>query len=419
MSKTSTLSGFYKLNPEERLKIIKEFAELTDEEADLLTNTGALQIDQADRMIENVIGVVGIPFGIGTNFLINGKDYLIPMAIEEPSVIAAASNAAKMARVAGGFQTSSTDPVMIGQIQVVDLKEPEKAAKEVLKNKDKIIELANSKDSVLIKFGGGVKGIETKVVDTPEGKMLGIHLLVDTRDAMGANAVNTMAEAVAPMIEEITGGRVILRIISNLAVHRLARAKVIFSKDTIGGEDAVDVIIKAYAFANADIYRATTHNKGIMNGIVAVALATGNDHRAIEAGAHAYAAIDGRYKPLTKYYKNKDGDLVGEIELPMAVGTVGGATRVHPIFKIGLRILGVKTSQELGEVMAAVGLAQNFSAMRALATEGIQSGHMSLHARNIAVMAGAKGEQVDAVVKKMVEENNIRIDRAKEILESM
>ncbi|MBN2517404.1 MAG: hydroxymethylglutaryl-CoA reductase, degradative, partial [Candidatus Altiarchaeota archaeon] len=294
--------------------------------------------------------------------------------------------------------------------------DPQKAVKEILKNKAKLIELANSQDSMLIKFGGGARDVQVKVLDTIEGKMLDVHLLVDVRDAMGANAVNTMAEAVSPVIEKITGGTTILKIISNLAVHRLARAKAVFPKEAIGGGGVVDAIVKAYAFADASIYRAATHNKGIMNGIIAVALATGNDHRAIEAGAHAYAALDGRYKPLTKYSKNKEGDLVGELELPMAVGTIGGATRVHPIFKIGLKIIGVKTSKELGEVMAAVGLAQNFAALRALATEGIQRGHMSLHARNIAVIAGAKGEQVDIVAKKMAEEKNVRMERAKEIL---
>ena len=414
----SDISGFYKLPIEERLRLLKDFAGLTDEEVNILKKTGALELDSANRMIENVVGTTELPLGIATNFLINGKDYLIPMAIEEPSVVAAASYAAKLARPKGGFNTNSTEPIMIGQIQLVSVNDIEKAAQEILNKKEEIIELANKQDPILIKFGGGVKDVEVRKINTKRGEMLVIHLLVDVRDAMGANAVNTMAEAVAPFLEEITGGKARLRIISNLADRRIARAKAIWSKDILG-EELVEGILDAYAFAEADQYRCTTHNKGIMNGIDAVVIATGNDFRAVEAGAHSYAARNGKYRSLTKYYKNEDGDLVGEIELPVAVGTVGGATRTHPIAKIALKILGVKTAKELGEIIAAVGLAQNFAALRALASEGIQRGHMELHATNIAVLAGAKGDEIDEVAEQMIKEGNINVQRAKEILEEM
>jgi len=415
MGKTSQLEGFYKLSPEERLKIVKEFANLSDEEMKIIKSTGSLKLDQANRMIENVIGTIEIPLGIAVNFLINGRDYLIPMAIEEPSVIAAASNAARMARVKGGFRTSSTEPIMIGQIQLTGLKDISKA-KKILSNKEKIIDIANEQDQMLVKIGGGAKDVEVRVLETPSGPMAIVHLLVDTRDAMGANVVNTMAEAVAPFIEKVTGGSVNLRIVSNLADMRLARAEAIFDKEVLGGEKVVDGIIEAYEFAYSDPYRCTTHNKGIMNGIAAVTLATCNDTRAIEAGAHAFAAKKGGYKPLTTWEKTSEGDLLGRIELPMAVGTIGGATAVHPMAKICLKILGVKTARELGEVMAAVGLAQNLAALRAMVTDGIQRGHMKLHARNIAVMAGAKGEFIDQVAERLIRERKVRVDRAKEIL---
>ncbi len=418
--KTSRISGFYKMSPEERLAVVKEFSGLTDEEAEILRQTGALEMEQVDRMIENVIGTMPVPFGVATNFVINGRDYLIPMAIEEPSVVAAASNAARMARAAGGFTTSSTDPIMIGQIQLVNVKDPFGAKMTILRHKERIIEMCNEKDPILIKLGGGVRDIEVRVIDTKSGPMVITHLLVNTLDAMGANAVNTMAEAVAPFLEEITGGRVYLRIISNLAVFRLARAKAVWKKEEIGGEEVVDGIVEAYSFAAADPFRATTHNKGVMNGITAVVLATGNDTRAVESGAHAYASyISDHYTSLTSWEKNADGDLVGTIEIPLAVGLIGGATAVHPTAKAAVKILGVKTAKELAEIMAAVGLAQNFGALRALATEGIQRGHMSLHARNVAVMAGVPKELVDEVVKRMVAERKVRIDRAKEILEEI
>lgn len=416
---SSRISGFFKLSPTERLQKVKEFANLTDEETQILANTGCLQMEQVDRMIENVVGTIPIPVGIGVNFLINDQDKLIPMAIEEPSVVAAASNAAKMAREKGGFWTSSTDPIMIGQIQAVDIPDPYNAKMRILAKKEEILKLANEQDPVLVKFGGGAKDLQVKIINTIKGTMVITHLLVDCRDAMGANAVNTMAEAVAYLIEEITDGRVFLRIISNLASHRLARATAIFSKEALGGEEVVDGILQAYAFALADPFRAATHNKGIMNGVIALILATGNDHRAIESGAHAYAAITGQYIPLTTWEKNKDGDLVGSIEIPMAVGTIGGATKSHPIARIALKILNVKTASELGEIIAAVGLAQNLAALRALATEGIQKGHMALHARNIAVMAGATGDLVDKVAEILVKEKKIRVDRAEEVLKEL
>ena len=415
--RTSAISGFYKLSVKERLQFVKEFADLTHEEAELLQSTGSLKLELADRMIENVVGAIPIPLGIAANFVINSKDYLIPMAIEEPSVVAAASYGAKMARVKGGFHTSSTEPIMIGQVQLVSVKDPYGARMTILDAKQEILQKANEQDPMLVSVGGGAKDLQVKVIHAGTGPMVITELLVDCRDAMGANAVNTMAEAVAPMIERITRGRVYLRIVSNLATERLARAWTVVAKEAVGGEEVVGGIVEAYAFAAADPYRAVTHNKGILNGIIAVVIATCNDHRAVEAGAHAYAARSGRYIPLTVWEKNEDGDLVGSIELPMAVGTIGGATRVHPIAKIALKILAVKSARELGEVTAAVGLAQNLAALRALAHEGIQRGHMSLHARNIAIMAGATGDLIDLVTERMVEERKIRIDRAKEILE--
>ncbi len=417
MSKTAKLSGFYKLTPKKRGQIVKEFAGLTDEEVEILQSTGSLKMELADRMIENVVGAMPIPLGIAVNFLINGRDYLIPMAIEEPSVVAAASYAAKMARSKGGFFTSSTEPLMIGQIQAVGIRNPFGAKMAVLAAKNEIIKKANDQDPMLVSVGGGAKDLDVKVIETNSGPMVITELYVDCRDAMGANAVNTMAEAVAPIIERITQGKVYMRIISNLAVKRLARAWVIIAKEEVGGEEIVNGIIEAYNFAAADPFRAVTHNKGILNGVIGVVIATGNDHRAVEAGAHAYATRTGHYGSLTVWEKNNDGDLVGSIELPMAVGIIGGATKVHPVAKIALKILGVKTAKELGEVMAAVGLAQNLGALRALANEGIQRGHMALHARNIAITAGAPEDLIESVVEKMVEERKVRLDRAKELIE--
>lgn len=408
----SRIPGFYKLSMEERRKKVSEFSSLTDD--DLKTLISPIPFDIADRMIENVIYLMDVPVGIATNFFINGKDYLIPMAIEEPSVVAAASNAAKIAREGGGFIAIASDPIMIGQVQLVKLKDPYSAKVKVLENKNELMRIANEQDPVLVNLGGGCKNIETRVIDTNIGPMLVVHLLVDVRDAMGANAVNTMAEAVAPYLEEITGGKVYLRILSNLATYRMAYSRAIFPKKIIG-EDAIDGIIYAYEFAMADPYRAATHNKGIMNGIDAVLVATANDWRAVEAGAHAFASLNG-YKSITKWEINKEGDLEGMIELPMAVGTVGGASSTHPKAKIARKILNVKDSKEFAYVLASVGLAQNFAAIRALAQEGIQKGHMSLHARNIAIMAGAEGELIDIVAEEMVKEGKVRLDRAKEII---
>ena len=417
MAKSSELSGFYKLPVHERVKFVKEFANLTDEDEALLRQPGPLSLDLANRMIENVITVMPVPLGVATNFLINGKDYLIPMAIEEPSVVAAASNAARMARPGGGFSTSSSEPIMIGQVQVVNVPDPQGARFEILKQKEDLIKHANDQDPVLVSLGGGMRDLEARVIDTPSGKMVIAELLVDCRDAMGANAVNTMAEAIAPMIERISGGKVLLRIITNLAIKRLARAKATFSKEQLGGDDIANGIVEAYEFAAADPFRCATHNKGIMNGVTAVVLATGNDTRAIEAGAHSYAARSGQYTPLTSWEKNNEGHLIGTLEMPMAVGLVGGATASNPIARLAVKILGIKTARELGEVICAVGLAQNLAALRALASEGIQRGHMSLHARNVAIGVGATGELIDRITSQMIKERKIRVDRAKELLE--
>lgn len=413
---TSEFAGFYKLTPEERLRVVGEFAHLDDAELEILRASSALKIDAANRMIENVIGVMPVPLGIAVNFLINGKDRLIPMAIEEPSVVAGASNAAKMARSRGGFRTSSTAPVMIGQIQVVGSADPNQARSSILASKEEILKKANEQDPVLVSRGGGAIALEAKVIQTFLGPMVIAELLVNCGDAMGANAVNTMAESAAPFIERITGGQVHLRIISNLADKRLARARVTVAKEAVGGVEVVDGIISAYAFAASDPYRCATHNKGVMNGVTAVVLATGNDTRAIEAGAHAYAARSGHYSPLTRWEKDANGDLVGEIELPMAVGLIGGATAVHPVAKLAVKILGVKSARELGETIAAVGLCQNLAALRALAAEGIQRGHMKLHARNVAATAGATGDLIDKIAERMIEERKIRADRAKDLL---
>jgi hydroxymethylglutaryl-CoA reductase len=414
--KTSEFPGFYNLPPAARLAKVAEFAALGEDDLALLRQTGALDIAAADRMIENVIGTMPIPLGIAVNFLVNGRDYLIPMAVEEPSVVAAASNAARLARVRGGFFATNTGAIMRAQIQIVNVRDPHAARLRLFEERGPIIALANAQDPMLIKLGGGVGDIEVHLIPTPLGTMVILHLIVDTRDAMGANTVNTMAEAIAPTIEKITGGRVYLRILSNLADKRLVRVRTTVDRDTLGGEEVVDGILYAFAFAAADPYRAATHNKGIMNGITPVVLATGNDTRAIEAGAHAYAAVGGRYGPLTRWEKDGDGNLAGAIELPMAVGLVGGATKVHPVARLAVKILGVTSALELAEVIAAVGLAQNLTALKALATEGIQRGHMSLHARNVAVEAGATPDIVDQVVAAMVNERKVRLEYARELV---
>ncbi|MHA1248258.1 MAG: hydroxymethylglutaryl-CoA reductase, degradative [Candidatus Thorarchaeota archaeon] len=415
MVEDSRISGFYKLTREERVKKLQELTGLSDEDLQPLVDPGKVDMDILDHMIENVVGSMTLPLGIATNFRINGRDYLIPMAIEEPSVVAAASNAARMARPHGGFTATDTGPIMRAQIQAVNVPTPYAAKLKILEHRDEILQLANDQDPILVKFGGGARDLTVKIVESSVGPMVVTELIVDTRDAMGANAVNTMAEAVAPSIERITGGKVYLRILSNLADLRLVRARATFDKELLGGEEVVDGIIAAWAFAEADPYRCATHNKGIMNGIDAVVIATGNDFRAIEAGAHSYASIGG-YSSLTKYEKDADGNLVGSIEVPMAVGLVGGATKVHPVARACVKILGVKTAVELGHVIASVGLAQNLAALRALAAEGIQRGHMALHARNVAATAGAKGDMIDLVAEQMVRERKINVERAKEIL---
>ena len=413
----SELQGFHKLSMGERRELLKNAVGLTDEEVNMVAGTGSLPPETADHMIENVVGGYTYPLGIATNFRINGKDYLIPMALEEPSVVAAASNAAKMARVKGGFKVTNTGPVMIGQVQVVNVPKPEEAKARLLSGKADILKKANEQDPMLVSLGGGAKDLNVKVLPSIKGPMVVAELIVNTGDAMGANAVNTMAEAVAPMVEEITGGRVFLRIISNLADRRLVRATAVFDKEAIGGEDVVDGVVYAYAFADADPYRCATHNKGVMNGVVAVGIACGQDIRALEAGAHSYASRTGKYKPITTWEKNTDGDLVGTLEMPMAVGLVGGAAKTHPTARVNIKILGAKTATELAEVLGAVGLAQNFAALRALASEGIQRGHMKLHAHNVASSAGATGDLIDIVAAKLVEERKVRFDRAKELVE--
>jgi hydroxymethylglutaryl-CoA reductase len=341
------------------------------------------------------------------------------MVGEEASVVAAASNAAKMARSSGGFTTSYSGSIMIAQVQLTDIPDPHYARILILEQKEKIIALCNEKDPVLVQNGGGAVDVEVRTLETIRGPMVIVHLLVNTLDAMGANAVNTMAEAAAPVLAEWTGGVPYLRILSNLAVHRLARARCVIAKDALGGEDVVDKVLAAYAFAAADPFRATTHNKGIMNGISAAVLATGNDTRAIESGAHAYASRSGVYRPLTMWEKNANGDLTGSIEVPMAVGLVGGATKIHPMAKVAVKIIGVKTAGELAQVFAALGLAQNLAAIRALATDGIQKGHMELHARNLATVAGASGEILEKIVAQMVADKKVRVEYAQELVEKL
>lgn len=416
-TRSSRISGFYKLPFEERLKIVAEWAGLTKEEVELLKNTGNLDRKVADAMIENVIGGMTYPFAIATNFRINGRDYLVPMVIEESSVVAAASNAAKMLREGDGIIARAGPQYMIGQIHLVKITSPRYKAMKIIEKKEELLEHANQQDPVLVKLGGGARDIEVRVLDTRIGPVIVVHLIVDVLDAMGANAVNTMAEALAPLLEKITGGEARLRIISNNAVYRIVRAWARIHPKNVGGEEVAKKIVEASILAEADPYRAVTHNKGIMNGIIAVALATAQDHRAIEAGAHAYASRNGVYKPLSTWEIDEEGYLTGTLEIPLQIGIVGGAVKVHPIARIALKILGVKTAKELAEIMAAVGLAQNLAALRALVTEGIQKGHMKLHAKNLAIMAGATGELIDIIAEQMIKEGRIRFDYAKELVE--
>ena len=424
MVTSSRLPGFYEKTINERLHILAEAVGLSDAQQAALSGTAGLTSDVADHMVENAIGIFGMPLGIAVNFLINNRDVLIPMVVEEPSVIAAVSFAAKLAREGGGFRTSSSEPIMIGQIQVLDVPDFDRAAGAISAARSDLLAKADRLNPSIVEHGGGARDIAARRLDSPLGTMLIVHLLYDTRDAMGANAINTACEALAPDIERLTGGRVNLRILSNLTDRRTARAEVAiparaFDVNGSSGADVVKGIVEAQAFAYADPYRAATHNKGILNGIDAVAIATGNDWRAIEAGAHAFACRDGQYRALTDWHVTEAGDLFGALEMPLAVGIVGGATRAHPVAQVCLEILGAQTARELAEIMVAVGLAQNLAAIRALATEGIQRGHMALHARQIALAAGASGEAVDRIAAQLVAEKNIRLARAQALVKEI
>lgn len=425
MEITSRIPGFYQMAIEEKKRRIIDMFELDEEEERLLFSGESLPEDIADKMIENVIGTFSLPLGLGLNFLINGKEYVIPMAVEEPSIVASASYMAKIVRDAGGFKTEATDRIMIGQIQVVGCPDFETAKEAVLKEKEMLINAANDAYPSMKARGGGAKDLEVRILNEGDSKfsqMLVVHLFVDTCDAMGANIINTMAESIAPVVEHLTKGKVYLRILSNYAVHSLAKATCVVPPrllDTEGysGEEVRDGIIHAYEFAASDPYRAVTHNKGIMNGIDPVIIATGNDWRAVEAGAHAYAARSGQYSSMTVWSKDEEGNLVGELELPMSLGIVGGASRVHPMAKLAYKLLRVESAKELAQVIVAVGLAQNMGALRALVTDGIQKGHMALHSRSVAMAAGATGELVDLIAQKLVESGDIRVGYAKKLME--
>ncbi len=415
----SSIPRFFEKDRKERLDIVKKFSGLSNEEIEILEkSTGGITFNEADKMVENAIGTFALPLGIATNFQVNGRDYLVPMVIEEPSVVAAASKGAKMTRAHGGFKAQASDAISIGQIQVVNV-DVKSAITKIQQSSKEILELANSKSKTLPKIGKGAKEVTCREITTESGPMLIVELLIDVGDAMGANVTNTMCEAVAPLVEKLTSGKVLLRILSNYSTKRMVSSTATFNKKDLGGEETVKNIILAYQFAANDEYRAVTHNKGVMNGTISVANATGQDSRAIEAAANAYAARGGRYGSLTEWKKDNDGNLVGKIELPLSVGIVGGIINVHPIAKLCLKILGVKSASELACVMASVGLAQNLSALRALASEGIQKGHMKLHARNLAAAVGAGGDQVEKIVQKMVQENNISLNRAKELLDQI
>ena len=413
---------FYDLSVDQRLKDLSIKCDLSDAELNAINGASGLDLEQADHMIENVVGLYSLPVGIAQNFAVNGRDVLVPMVIEEPSVVAAASFMARLAKNGGGFKASVSAPEMIGQIQVLDIQDTEEALQALTKNKSKLLKEIDDLDPVLKKLGGGPRDLIFRKIKTSVGAMVIIHLVYDVRDAMGANAVNTAVERLAPLVESITGGRVLLRILSNLADRRLAKAECKIPLDSLkfgdfSPETVRDGIIDAWAFAEADPYRAATHNKGIMNGIDAVLLATGNDWRAVEAGAHAYAARTGKYTSLTKWEKDESGDLIGTLEMPMAVGIIGGATRVHPGARAALKIMGVESAAQLAEIIVSVGLAQNLAALRALSTEGIQKGHMSLHARQVAAAAGAEGDMIERIAAQMVADKQIRIDYAELLLE--
>ncbi|MFH1786014.1 MAG: hydroxymethylglutaryl-CoA reductase, degradative [Candidatus Micrarchaeota archaeon] len=410
------LSGFYKLNVDERISKIKKIANLTDDEVRLLLNSGALELEKADKIVENVIGAVHIPMGLGLNFVINGKEVIIPMAVEEPSVIAAACKAAKLT-LPEGFKAEAEDSIMIGQIQVVSVKDSNQAVKNIELNRQKIMEIAHEYMKPHERYGCGAKKFEVKKLETDRGEMIIVEFQILVGDAQGANMVNTVLENVAPVLVELTEGKVRLRIISNLADKRKTKATAVWKK-TVIGEEAIEGILDAYEFAKVDVYRCATHNKGIMNGIDAVVLATGNDWRSVEAGAHAYAALGG-YHSLTKYYKNENGDLVGAIELPLAVATVGPAINSSPTAKTALKIMDAKTSKQLAMAMACVGLANNVAALMALSTEGIQKGHMKLHARNVAMYAGANQDEIDNVAEILSSEKNFDVEYAKKVIQKI
>jgi hydroxymethylglutaryl-CoA reductase len=413
---------FYNLSLEERAAWLAEHAGLSAEDIAALTGAAGLTAGQADHMIENAIGLHALPLGIAQNFLINQREVLVPMVVEEPSVVAGASFMARLARSGGGFFAHTTPPQMIGQMQIVDVPNPELARMMLYERQADLLEETKKIDPVLLRLGGGPHGMEVRILEHPAiGPFLVLHLLYDVRDAMGANAINTAMEQLAPLVEKITGGKVHLRILSNLADRRLARVRCTVKLEELAfgdfpAESVRDGIISAWAFAATDPYRAATHNKGIMNGVDAVVIASGNDWRAVEAGAHAYAAREGRYTSLSTWGKDADGNLVGTLEMPMAVGIVGGATRVHPTAKAAIKLMGVETASQLAEIIVSVGLAQNLAALRALATEGIQRGHMGLHARQVAIAAGAQGDMVARLADQLVAERNVRVDRAEEIL---
>lgn len=413
---------FYNMSLSERHEWLQQTEHLDANSISILSGENGLKIEQADHMIENVIGVFSLPLGIAHNFMVNGKEVLIPMAIEEPSVVAGASFMAKLARPSGGFFAHTSAPEMIAQIQVIELDEIHSARLKILEAKQDLMEIAGKVDPILSKYGGGPRDIEVRLFeDSPIGPFLVVHLIFDVRDAMGANAVNTAAETLAPRIENLTGGKVHLRILSNLADRRLARARVTILKENLAfgdftAEEVRDGIIAAWAFASVDPYRAATHNKGVMNAVDPIVIATGNDWRAVEAGAHAYAARSGKYTSLTTWNKDDEGNLVGTIEMPMAVGIVGGATRVHPAAKASLTLMKIESASQLAEIIVSAGLAQNLAALRALATEGIQRGHMSLHARQVAITAGAESNEIPRLAAQLAEEKNVRVERAQEIL---
>ena len=412
----SSIPKFFEKTRKERLDIIKNFASLSDEDVKSLElPDGGITFEQADKMVENAFGTFSLPLGVATNFRINNKDYLVPMVIEEPSVIAAASKAAKLARPKGGFAVTVDESYSMGQIQVLDV-DIDNAISAIKEGTREILELANSKSGTLSKMGKGAKQVTCKKLDTDFDPMLIVELLIDVGDAMGANVTNTMCEGVAPLIEKLTGGKTLLRILSNYSTRRMVRASAVFEKESVGGSKVVDDVIHAYQFAKHDVYRAVTHNKGIMNGVIAVANATGQDSRAIEAAANAFASRTGQYRSLSQWTRDSEGNLVGTLEIPLSVGIVGGIINVHPIARICSKILGVESAKEMACVITAAGLAQNFGAMMALATDGIQKGHMRLHARNLASAAGASAEQVDSIVSQMIKEGNVSASRARELL---